>query len=121
MRRRSVRPYFTPPPNLFIVLGQLWEVGVGTVVLDQGVIRKHHVAAAHWRPQGWFGRSVGSADPLWAPVVVCFHVVAVRWALKLVLGIHRIWRRFGRVCGPWDTCDARVSASDSSGVSPLEW
>jgi hypothetical protein len=120
MRRRSVRPYFTPP-HLFIVLGQLREVGVGTVVLDQGVIRKHHVAAAHWRPQGWFGRSVGSADPLWAPVVVCFHVVAVRWALKLVLGIHRIWRRFGRVCGPWDTCDARVSASDSSGVSPLEW
>jgi hypothetical protein len=39
--------YSNPSSLLFIVLGQLQEVGVGTAGWDQGFIRKHHVAAAH--------------------------------------------------------------------------
>jgi hypothetical protein len=92
--------YSNTPSLLSIVLGQLREVGAGTARMDQGSTRKHHIAATHWRPQGQFGRPVGSVDPLQALVTVCFRVVAVRWVLKSVLGVHGIWRMFGRVCGP---------------------
>jgi hypothetical protein len=72
---------------------------VSTARLDKGTTREHHVAADK-RPQGRFGRPVGSADPLWALVAVCFLQAAVRWVLKAVPGAHVDWRQFGRVGGP---------------------
>jgi hypothetical protein len=86
------------PSHLFIGLVQLWENGMGTVGLDQGFIRKHHAASAHWWPQGRFGRSVGSADHLWALVVLCFLVVTVKWVLRSVVGVHLVLRQFSY---PW--------------------
>jgi hypothetical protein len=94
-----VCPILTPS-HLFIGSGQLRENGVSTPRMDEEPTRRHHMVAAHWQPQGRFGRPVGSADPLWAPMTVCFCEVAIRWVLKSVLGFHGVWRWFGHVCGP---------------------
>jgi hypothetical protein len=54
-----------------------------------------------------FGRPVGSAD--------------LRWALMVVPGAHMDLRRFGRVGGPWDPCDAHMVASYLSGLLPMDY
>jgi hypothetical protein len=38
-----------------------------------------------------------SADPLWAHLGLCFHVVTILWVLRLVPGVHLDLRRFGCV------------------------
>jgi hypothetical protein len=40
---------------------------------------------------------VVSADPLWAHLGLCFHVVAILWVLWLVPGVDLDLRRFGCV------------------------
>jgi hypothetical protein len=65
------------PSLLIIGPGELRENSVRTPGMDQEPTRRHHVAAAHWPPQGWFSRTVGSADPLWATRLCAF----MRWLL----------------------------------------
>jgi hypothetical protein len=77
------------------------------------------VEAPEWRPQGRFGRPVGSVDPLWAPLEVCFLWVAVLWALRSVPGVHVLFRRFRRSGGPMDPCEFHVSCSDPLGLTSL--
>jgi hypothetical protein len=77
------------------------------------------VEAHEWRAQGRFGRPVGSADSLWAPLGVCFLWVAVLWALRSVLGVHMFLRQFRHSGGPMDPCEIHVSRSDSSGFASL--
>jgi hypothetical protein len=92
--------YSNPSSLLFIGVGQLREDTPSTPEWVPELIRSHHVEGGYWRPQGRFGRPVGSADPLWAPLPLCFLVVAIRWVLNLVPGVHAVWRQFGHICGP---------------------
>jgi hypothetical protein len=48
--------------------------------------------------QGRFGQPVGSGDPLWAHVSLCFRMVVVLWVLRSVPGVHLVLRQFA--C-PW--------------------
>jgi hypothetical protein len=90
-----VLSYSYPHSLLFIVLGRLWEIGVSTAGMELETTREHHVAADHWRPQGWFDQPVGSTDPLWAPVAVCFLQVAIRWVpqggSRCLCGLEVVW------------------------------
>jgi hypothetical protein len=45
--------------------------------------------------QSRFGRSKGSADPLVGPLTLCFLMVAGRWVLMAVRGVHMVLREFG--------------------------
>jgi hypothetical protein len=62
---------------------------------------------------------LGSTDPKWAKLGVCFLGVAVLWALKSVPGVHVFLRRFRCSGGPMDPCEVHVSHSDSSGLASL--
>jgi hypothetical protein len=62
---------------------------------------------------------LGSADPMWAPLGVCFLGVAVLWVLKSVLGVHILFRRFRYSGGPMDPCEVHVSRFDSWGLAFL--
>jgi hypothetical protein len=92
-----------------------------------------------WAPQDWTmdslgsttwqlltgGHKAGSADlwgrhPPWAPVVLCFLVVVVRWVLRSVPSVHWFWGSL-LARGPFNYCDVHVSPSDSSGLLPLDW
>jgi hypothetical protein len=69
--------------------------------------------------QGRFGRSLGSTDPRWVPLGVCFLGVAVLWALRSVPGVHVLLRRFRRSGEPMDPCEVHVSHSDLSELASL--
>ena len=88
----------TPPLLLFIGpgTGEEWMQTPREWCL--GPIGKHHVEGQDEPSQGRFGRPVGSADPLWAHLSLCFRVVAVLWVLSAVPGVHLVLRRFA--C-PW--------------------
>jgi hypothetical protein len=86
------------PSLLFISLGQLRENGVSTPGVDQEPTKRHHVEGQDEPTQGRFGRPVGSAEPLWAQLGLCFRVVVVLWVLRLVPGVHPSLRR---VACPW--------------------
>jgi hypothetical protein len=60
---------------------------------------------------------LGSANPQAGPLEVCFLWVAIPWALRSVLGVHMLLRRFRRSGGPMDPCEVHVSHSDSSGLA----
>jgi hypothetical protein len=77
------------------------------------------VEAPEWGAQGRFGRPVGSANPLWAPLRVCLHLVAVLWALRSVPGVHALLRWFRRSGGSMDPSIVNVSHFDSSGLASL--
>jgi hypothetical protein len=62
---------------------------------------------------------LGSADPRWAPLRVCFLRVVVLWALKSVTGVHMFLRQFRRSGGPMDPCEVHVSRSNLSGLASL--
>jgi hypothetical protein len=62
---------------------------------------------------------LGSYDPGWAPLGVCFVGVIVLWALKSVPGVHVFLRQFRHSGGSMDPCEVHVSRSDSSGPASL--
>jgi hypothetical protein len=61
---------------------------VSTPGVDHEPTRKHHVEGQDEPTQGQFGGPVGSADPLWAHLDLCFCVVVVLRILRSVPGIH---------------------------------
>jgi hypothetical protein len=67
---------------------------VSTSGVDLEPTRRHYVEGQDEPTQGRFGRPVGSVDPLWAHLGLCFRVVAVLWVLRSVLGVHPSLRRF---------------------------
>jgi hypothetical protein len=108
-----------PPPLRFVGLSTGVKRSETPLGWSEGPTRSHHVEAPEWAPQGRFGRPVGSTDPLWAPLGVCFLQVAVLWVLGSVPGVHMFLRRFRRSGGPMDPCEVHVSHSDSSGLGFL--
>jgi hypothetical protein len=85
------------PPLLFIRSGQLCENCMSTLGMDQEPTIRHHVATADWRLQGRFGRPlVGSNDGVLSRG-------GCQVVLKSIPGVHRVWRRFGHVCGPYSS------------------
>jgi hypothetical protein len=80
-----------PPPLLFIGLGTGVRALQTTLEWTQGPTKKHHVEGQDGPPQGLFSQPVGSADPLWGHLDLCFLVVAVRWVLKAAPGVHALW------------------------------
>jgi hypothetical protein len=50
--------------------------------------------------QGRFDRPVGSTDPTVGPLTLYFLMVAIRWVLMAVPGVHVGLRQFGHVGGP---------------------
>jgi hypothetical protein len=108
-----------PPPLLFIGLSTGVKRRETPPGWSEGPTRSHHMEAPKWEPQGWFGRPTGLADPLWAPLRVCFLQVVVLWVLSLFLGEHVFLRWFKRYGGPMDPCEVHVSCSDSSGLASL--
>jgi hypothetical protein len=108
----------TPSPSIYRPENQC-GMDANTPRWSEGPTRSHHMEAPEWRPQGRFGRPVGSADPLWAPLGVCFLQVAVLWVLRSLPCVHVFLRRFRRSDGPMDPCEVHVSCSDSSGLASL--
>jgi hypothetical protein len=108
-----------PPPLLFIGLSTSVEWLQTPTGWSQGPTGSHHVEALEWRPQGRFGRPVGLADPLWAPLGVCFLWVAILWVLRSVPSVHVFLRRFRCCDGPMDPCEVHVSHFDSSELASL--
>jgi hypothetical protein len=62
---------------------------------------------------------LGSADPRWAPLEVCFLGVAILWALESVTSVHMFLRWFRHSGGPMDPCEVHVSCSNLSGLGSL--
>jgi hypothetical protein len=108
-----------PPPLLFIGLSTGVKRSQTPREWPLGPMGRHHVEAPEWGAQGRFDRPMGSGDPMWAPLRVCFLWVAVMWALRSVPGVHVLLRRFGFSGGPMDPCEVHVSHSDSSGLASL--
>jgi hypothetical protein len=82
------------PPLLFIALRTGVEWLETPPRWNEGPTRRHHVEA-HEGGHKVGSADLGSADPMWTPLKVCFLQVYVLWVLKLVLGVHLILRRFG--------------------------
>jgi hypothetical protein len=77
--------------------------------------------APHGSPGSTDPRSVrpilGSTDPKWAPLGVCFLRVAILWVLKSVPSVHLFLRWLRHSGGPMDPCEVHVSRSDLSGLA----
>jgi hypothetical protein len=83
--------YSNPHPLLFIGL----NTGVRTPTSTLGMDSRANQETPHGRRGLAATRSVrptcGVVRPLWAPLPLCFLVVAVRWVLKAVPGVHAVW------------------------------
>ena len=100
MLASSVGFIMSPSPSIYRQ-GVAWKSSKTPPGCDKGPIRDHHMESQDQLALRWFGRTHGSADPLWAPASPSFPLVAGMWALGYISGMCNILRWFGGRVGPW--------------------